>query len=314
MQRKKSYLVNRERGNNLPMATTGGLARWGRSFLKLLRTAWGEYERDYARFLAGAMVYYALVSLIPLLLLLLSALGLLLRFSDFAGEAQQQVLRNVEARFGNELVLIIEPLLNNLQQQSVIATMISLITLLVTASVLFRQLRLSFRALWKQPPPRVSGSLWVVIRTSLREQIVAYVMVLAGCLLLIVALTLISVGWWLNGLVSELPLLNRVSTWVLTTATPFALAIFTFALLFRFLPPVAIRWRDVWLASVFSAAIYWIAGELLTLYGVFFSSNRSAYGIIGGLLVVMVWMNIVGQVLFFGAELCRAVWQLTHKT
>ena len=38
------------------------------------------------------MVYFALVSLIPLLLLLLSALGLLLRFSVLAAEAQQQVL------------------------------------------------------------------------------------------------------------------------------------------------------------------------------------------------------------------------------
>ena len=43
-------------------------------FFGLLRTAWQEYERDHARYFAGAMVYYALVSLLPLLLLLLAAL------------------------------------------------------------------------------------------------------------------------------------------------------------------------------------------------------------------------------------------------
>ena len=293
----------------LPAGFLRQAARSGQALFSLLRAAWGEYERDYARYLAGAMVYYALVSLIPLLLLLLSALGLLLRFSDLAAEAQQYVLRSVEGRFGAELRTTIEPLLNSLQQQSIIATVISVITLLVTASVLFRQLRLSFRSIWKQPPPLVSGSIWHIIRSSLREQVIAYVMVLGGGFLLVVALTLISAGWWLNSQITNLSLLNRLSAWLLTTISPFALTAFTFALLFRFLPPVRVRWRDVWLAAVLCGAAYLIAGEVLTLYGAFFNSNRSAYGVIGGLLVVMLWMNIVGQVLFFGAELCRVVWR-----
>jgi membrane protein len=50
--------------------------------------AWIEYERDRARYLAVAMVYYALVSLVPLLLLMLAGLGLLLRFSTIAADAR----------------------------------------------------------------------------------------------------------------------------------------------------------------------------------------------------------------------------------
>jgi uncharacterized BrkB/YihY/UPF0761 family membrane protein len=48
------------------------------------------------------------------------------------------------------------------------------------------------------------------------------------------------------------------------------------------------------------------ASELLALYGVFFGS-RSASGAVGGVLAIMLWMNIVSQVLFFGAELCKVV-------
>lgn len=292
------------RRNSLPLAFRLQLRQIGRRLFGLLRRAWDEYQRDYAGYYAGAMVYFALVSLIPLLLLLLSALGLLLRYSVLAAEAQQQVLRSIESRFGAELRTVIEPLLDSLRQQSVIATAISVITLLVTASVLFRQLRLSFRAIWKQPPPLVAGSLWAIIRHTIREQVIAYLMVLGSGLLLVAALTLISAGWWLNNQI-DYSLFNSVTGWLLTDVSPFVLAAGTFAMLFRFLPPITVRWRDAWLAALLCAAAYTIAGEALSLYGAYFNTNRTAYGALGGLLVVMLWMNIVGQILFFGAELCR---------
>lgn len=115
----------------------------------LLTEAWIEYERDRARYLAVAMVYYALVSLVPLLLLLLAALGLLLRFSSVAADARQQVLAAIDTNFGPDLALTIKRLLISLQQESIMATLISLAGILLTASVLFKHLRLSFRAIWK---------------------------------------------------------------------------------------------------------------------------------------------------------------------
>ena len=47
--------------------------------------------------------------------------------------------------------------------------------------------------------------------------------------------------------------------------------------------------------------------RLALLYAVFFGDSRSAYGALGAMLAVMLWMNIVSQVLFFGAELCKVV-------
>src|SRR5690606_25237951 len=111
--------------------------RGKRAALSMLRAAWVEYERDRARYLAVAMVYYALVSLVPLLLLLLAALGLLLRFSASAAEAERYVLLRVDATFGGELRGTVEGVLESLQQKSVGMTLISLAGLLVTASLLF---------------------------------------------------------------------------------------------------------------------------------------------------------------------------------
>src|SRR5262249_51444373 len=74
-----------------------------RALIGLLRAAWQEYQRDYAKYLALAMVYYALVSLIPLLLLVLATLGLLLRASTVAAAAEQRILYSVQTGFGAEM-------------------------------------------------------------------------------------------------------------------------------------------------------------------------------------------------------------------
>src|SRR5215831_6451057 len=102
------------------------MRRYGHNLVNLLRAAWFEYESDRAGYFAVAMIYYALVSLIPILLLLMAALGLLLRFSPIALQAQQDLLIRIEASFGAQLPQTIKLLLNALQRDSLIATAISL--------------------------------------------------------------------------------------------------------------------------------------------------------------------------------------------
>ena len=68
------------------------------------------------------MVYYAVVSLVPLLLLVLAALGLLLRFSEVAGETRDRVLVAVETRFGAPVAEPIYRLLKDIMRESIHAT------------------------------------------------------------------------------------------------------------------------------------------------------------------------------------------------
>jgi membrane protein len=247
------------------------------------------------------------MSLVPLLLLLLAALGLLLRFSDLAATAGPQVLLTIETSVGAEIRAIIERLLDRLQQQSVVASFVSLAGLLWTASVLFRHLRLSFRAIWKYEPPLVSGSVRVIMRTTFLEQFIAFVMVLSGGVLLLLALALITVIQWLTGLFSNLPVFYHVPAWLLALPGPLVIAVLTFALLFKFLPPVRLGWRHVWLAAVLSAGAWIVGTEILVLYSVYAGDRFGAYGVVGALLMIMLWMNSVSQVLFYGAELCKVV-------
>src|SRR5215471_14876844 len=117
---------------DLPESVKGA----NRSLVSLLRLAWVEYERDRGRYLAAAIVYYAMVSLIPLCLLLLATLGLLLRVSSIAAAIQEQMLLRIESSFGSQLRETIGQLLNTLKRESIVASAISLIGLVLTASIL----------------------------------------------------------------------------------------------------------------------------------------------------------------------------------
>ena len=145
------------------------------------------------------------------------------------------------------------------------------------------------------------------MRTTILEQVIAFLMVLGGGALLLTALVLIAATQWLDRLLGSLPFYTPGSGWVLTAVSSLVLATLTFAAMFRFLPPVPIRLRDVALAALLCAVGWVAASELLAVYGVMFGDNLNAYGALGGLLVTMVWMNIVSQMLFFGAELCKIV-------
>jgi membrane protein len=291
------------------------LPRHGHALRNLLRAAWIEYERDYARYFAVAMVYYALVSLVPLLLLVLAGFGWFLRLSPMAADAELQVLAAVEAGFGAELRSGLEQLLEWLRDQSVLSTVLSVIGLALTASVLLRQLRMSMRAIWRRAPPLLSGSLRGGAWQTFLERAIAFVMVFGGGLLLFAALALIVSVHWVGGLLSEVPLLGAGVDRLIAVGVPFGIVFVIFAALFRFLPPVQLRLRHVWLAALLCSAGWFIGVEILALYGMYLRGNVSAYGALGAALVVMLWMKLVSQLFFFGAEFCKvASWEDARQT
>lgn len=157
---------------------------------------------------------------------------------------------------------------------------------LASASLLFRQLRMTFRAVWNYEPPLVAGSIYRRVLTVLREWVIAFVITLGGGGLLLVALVVISSFKWVNRLMDRVPLLPETGA-LTATLSVFVLAAIIFAAPFKVLPPRAIRWRDIWLAVLLCAGVWVIAAELLPLYQRFFGERQNAYNAIGFLLPLL---------------------------
>lgn len=278
---------------------------WGRvrAFVRLLRATGREYERDYARYFAVAMIYYALISLVPLLLLLMTGLGWLLQFSPAAAAAQQSALEYIETTFGSEVGSTVQHLVLMLERQSVIPLALSLGGLLITASVLLGHLQMSFRAIWHYPTI-VAGPVHLAILRIIGQKLLAFTLVLAGVAMLVLAFLVVTSVNWLTQ--------HFTQGWLLIPSS-MVLAPLSFALLFRFLPPRRVPWRHVWLAALLCGATWLGVTRLLALSGSYFGKNPNTYGAAGTLLAAMLWINIVSQCLFYGAEFCKVAAQEDYQ-
>jgi membrane protein len=85
----------------------------------------------------------------------------------------------------------------------------------------------------------------------------------------------------------------------------FVVAAVLFAMIYKFLPDVAIKWRDVAIGAVITALLFEIGKFLIGLY-LGRSSVTSAYGAAGSVVVLMLWVYYAGQIFYFGAELTQA--------
>ena len=279
--------------------------RAGAALGGLLREAWIEYERDHANYLAKAIIYYAGLSLIPLLLLLLSTVGLLLRFKPIAAELEERTLNVLYAQFGPQLAGTVYRLFETLQRDSMAATLFSVLGVLVSASLLLRQLRMTFRAVWHYEPPLVAGPLHLRALTVAREWFIATVITAGGGCLLLAAFVIVATFRVTARALDRVPFLPGTGP-SLAVLSSFALAALTFGALLKVLPPRAVRWRDIWLAVVLCAAMWVLASELLPLYHrIFGDETKNPYNAIGALLPLLITASLAGQMLFFGAELSK---------
>jgi membrane protein len=74
-----------------------------------------------------------------------------------------------------------------------------------------------------------------------------------------------------------------------------------FALIYKLLPDVNVRWRDVWFGACATALLFTAGKFLIGLY-LGKSTVASAFGAAGSVVIVLIWVYYSSLILFLGAE------------
>jgi len=82
------------------------------------------------------------------------------------------------------------------------------------------------------------------------------------------------------------------------------------AMIYKILPDVVMRWKDVLIGSAFTASLLFIGQFLVGLY-LSNSNVGSVFGAAGSLTAILVWIYYTAQILLFGAEFTE-VWARNH--
>jgi membrane protein len=177
-----------------------------------------------------------------------------------------------------------------------IATVISIVTLLFGASGVFGALQDALNTIWEVTPKPGRGVLGAI-----RDRFVSFTMLLGVAFLLLVALVLSAGLAALGKFVGGLLPVPEVVLQLVNLIISFGVITLLFAMIYRILPDVEIRWSDVWIGAAVTALLFTIGKFALGLY-LGKGSVGSAYGAAGSLLVVLLWVYYSAQILFFGAE------------
>jgi membrane protein len=273
------------------------MSSFWRSLPNLLKLTAARWNARNAPRLGAALAFYTLLSMAPLSILMVGMCSIVFSHNT----AEQQILDRVREVAGRSSAATVEMLLNSTHQQSgILATAIAFVTLLFGASGVFVELRDSLNTIWDAPPPTSSG-----VRSYLRQRLISFAMVLSLCILLLSSV-LLSTGLALLGkLFSDvvplhIAILSQVAN-ILLTLVAFAML---FALIFKFVPNVPIRWEEVGVGSLATAVLFTVGKALLALYFAT-AAVGSAYGAAGSLVALVVWVYYSAQIFFFGAVFTR---------
>ncbi len=265
-----------------------------RPTLALLREVVAQWQRDRALAQGAALAYYTLFSMAPLLVLVIALAGLALGRSAAEGELVDRIAGLV----GPESARLLSGMIGQVSRprSGVLATAASLLTMVFGATGVFAQLQASLNDIFRAPRPARTG-----VRGFVRQRLAAFAMILGVGALLFVSLVLSAAVAAVRGFVTvHLPLLGRLLP-LLDVALSLAVVSALFALVYKVLPDVHLRWRDVWLGAGVTAVLFTIGKSLIALY-LGRVVRTSVYGAAGSLVLLLLWVYYSSQILFLGAE------------
>lgn len=263
----------------------------------LKETADGWSEDNVAR-LAASLAYYTLLSIAPLIILAVAVTGL--AFGQDA--ARQHISGELAGVVGSGAAVAIQSIAENAQTPGtgIISVIVGLTVLLFGASAVFGELQSALNTVWSVAPKPGRG-IWGLIK----DRFFSFTLVLGVAFLLLVSLV-VSAGLTWVGQVFESSLPGGAALWqVLNFVISLAVVTALFALMFKKLPDVEIRWRDVWVGATVTAGLF-----TLGKFGLGFYLGRagvsSAYGAAGSIVALVIWVYYSAQVLLIGAEFTEA--------
>lgn len=263
-----------------------------------------DWWNDNCLRLAASLAFYTALSLAPLVLLITGLAGIVIDRQQAATQLTAQ-LESLMGAAGGELVQSI--LATTTQQEGTIATVISLVMLLIGATAVFGELQTTLNLIWEVQPAGSTG-IWGSLWAWIKQRFFSLALVFALAFLLLVSLMITAVLAGITGSFqgAEKTLLSII----LEFAVSVLVLTFVFALLFKYVPDAQITWHDVWLGGFVSAMLFTV-GKTAIGYYIGHASVGSAYGAAGSLVVLLVWVYYSSLIFFFGAEFTQA-WAKQH--
>ena len=275
------------------------------TLVRNVQRIWKRWTDDNGSLLAAGVAYYGALSFFPLLLTLISGVGLLLKFTSAGRNAETELLNAVGSQLSPALQVHVAEALDQVRSGAQTTGPIGLVSLLFGAMAIFVQFETAFDIIWNVEPPESRGILAAIWRVIFHRGLAFLMLCSLGVLLLVILILGIMLSAAAEYSSSVLPGSDRYWA-IIRFCVPMVLDAGVFALTYRWLPKVHVRWTEAIRGGIF-ASIIWEIGRYLLTHFLIGTRYSSAYGVVGSFIAVMLWIYYAVTVLFLGAEYIQCV-------
>jgi membrane protein len=272
---------------------------WAKTTARDIYEAYQNWQEDDGSHMAASVSFYMAVSLFPLLLVLISAMGFALRHSGWGQNAHDRLLEIIADQTAPSLTRQLEMVLSNVEQSASIGGPAGIVMLIVASMAVFVHFDDAMDRIWSVSRRNRSGFLGA-IRSVLVDRLRAFLMLLGiGVFVAIgfvASMSLSAIGKFAG---VRLPM-PEASWALLTTAAAVTLNWLLFMVVYKFLPKAPVRWTEAARGALF-ASIMWEIGRRV-LAAIVIGSRFSVYGVVGSFVAIMLWTFYATTILFLGAE------------
>jgi membrane protein len=262
---------------------------------KILVATFSGFIDDNGLKLSASLAYYTVFSIAPLLILVISLAGL------FYGHdaATKQLYPQIAQYVGSQAAVQIQDMLKNLQLsgKTGITVIIGIVTLLVGASSMFIEIQDSLNIIWRVKAKPKKG--WIKL---LQNRFLSFSLIISLGFLLLVSLVINLIMNALSHKITHfLPAVTGLLIKGINLGITLVVISVLFGIIFKFLPDVKIKWRDVRSGAIFTALLFMLGQYIINLY-IQYTAQSSTYGAAGSIIVILLWIYYTSAILYIGAE------------
>jgi membrane protein len=278
--------------------------RAARNSLPIVQGAFNLWMERNAFQHAGALAFYTLFSLAPLVIIVVAIVGIVL--GDDA--AQGQVSAEIKGLVGAQAALAIEDAVRSsrMKDGGLFPTIIGVFTLLFGATTVFAQMQTSLNEFWGVVARPSRSGIVIFLKTRLLSLGVVLVI---GFLLLTSLIISMSIVALINFASAWIPI-PPIAVAAVDAFTSLTVATILFATIFKVLPDVRLQWRDMWKAGAVTALLF-VGGQYVISWYLTTMAPASTYGAAASLVVVLLWVYYSALIILFGAAISKT--RMLHR-
>ncbi|MFO7755554.1 MAG: YihY/virulence factor BrkB family protein [Bacteroidales bacterium] len=264
----------------------------------LLKNSAKKYKEDNPVRLAGTTAYFAVFAMAPIIIILVSVLGILLDQESI----QEKIFVEIQKLIGEQGKDYIKDLVSNFKgtSRNISGTVIGIVIFLFTSTTFFTVLQRSLNYIWRIRAKPSSSFL-----KFLKDRLISLAFILSFGFIMLISLMVDTALTLLGDYLAELlPSVTLNLMEVINIIISFGVVTLIFAMIFKYLPDAVIKWKETWVGALITAVLF-TAGKWLIGFAIGSTNIGVMYGAAGSLVIILLWIFYSSIVFFFGAEITQ---------